>query len=305
MPKTTKRHTLNTFFIFSTSIEKLNGRIRELTFIARQASFERDYKKVVLVANELVKLSPRSESPGRYFQALALSQQGKGNKDYANNIFKILSEENPSPVKDASLLALGVSAYQDGDYGMAHSYIKKSTECSTKTLLTSTICETLRAAICSATGKHKESVLIYEKVLPKIIELGKLFPAYANMELNNLAYDLNKVGEYQVAAKIIQGVIASPSASFYPEWKDTLNEINVKKSSHSFVAIKGAQSGATILPFRHKNPPIEKIEATTIFIIKNSQFVPFGKCPVADLAEMRGFLIAKMNPQSEFEENQK
>lgn len=222
MLKTTRRNTLR-LFIFSTSIERVKSRSRELTLAARQASFERDYSRVVLAAGELVELGL---SEGRYFQALALSQQGKGYRKQADEIFSELTDCNQSHIKAASFLALGVSAFQRGDEDEAYSFLTKSTQYSIENSLTSNACQTLRAQIAAERGNYEKSFEIYSSTLPRILAYAKIYPAYVGMELNNLAYDLSQVGHLEIANKIISGVVASPQALLYPEWSDTHQEIH-------------------------------------------------------------------------------
>lgn len=229
----TKKQTLRPFFIFSSSLEKLNARIRELTLKARQYSFRRDYKKVVMVADELVQISPL---PGRYFQALALSQQGRSDTtDKANEIFRELAKENLLPVKAAALLALGASAYQKGNYPEVGKFIKEASKYTTQAPLTMIMCETLQAATHSALGKYEESLLIYQKVMPRLFAYAKTLPAFVNGELNNFAYDLSQFGENELASRIINQVVASPFASKYPEWAETKRGIVDKlQTGYSF-----------------------------------------------------------------------
>jgi tetratricopeptide (TPR) repeat protein len=140
--KMLKKQTVKSLIVLSSSVDKVNAQIRQLTIEARQASFERDYKKVGLAAMGLVKVSPQSEPLARYFQALALNQQGKGNKENAIEIFKELTNTNLSYVKSAAFLALGVESYRIGDNKEALSFIKKSIDYNSNAPLTSVWCET-------------------------------------------------------------------------------------------------------------------------------------------------------------------
>jgi hypothetical protein len=64
--------------------------------------------------------------------------------------------------------------------------------------------------------------------LPRLALVGKVFPAYVNLELNNFAYDLAQAGECKAASQIINQVITSPLISAYPEWLETKREIDEK-----------------------------------------------------------------------------
>jgi tetratricopeptide (TPR) repeat protein len=221
-----------------------------LTYQARRAAFRRNYGKVEIVANELLELSPESEPFGRYFHALALSQQGKGNRDKANGIFKGLLDEDLPCIKAASLLALGASAVQVGDYELANNFRTKASQYNTNSVLIPILCDTLQTAIYSATKNYRSSLLTYERILPKLKSISKYYPAFANFELNNFAYDLFQFGEVDNAKQIISGVVASIYAPMYPEWQETADEIFVKKSSRPFVVVK--KSNVLQFPIRNQ-----------------------------------------------------
>jgi tetratricopeptide (TPR) repeat protein len=229
MLKITKKQTLRNLFIFSTSIaERVNQKIQHLTFQARQAYYERDYRGVAIAGTELVNLSSRSESAGRYFQALALSQQGKSDNEDAQFLFRQLANEASQPVKAASLLALGVRAYNLNNFNEAQILLNEASrlaEYNNCAPLTSVISKTAMAAIYSGLGNYEDSLLIIKKVLPQIISFGEVFPAYLGLELNNYAYDLCQSGDSITASHIIKNVIQSPFIAVYPEWLETAREI--------------------------------------------------------------------------------
>jgi tetratricopeptide (TPR) repeat protein len=255
MLKTTNKQILRNLFIFSTSIaERVNQKIQHLTFQARQAYYERDYHTVAIAGTELVNLSSRSESAGRYFQALALSQQGKSDNEEAQSLFKQLADEASQPVKAASLLALGIKALTLNNFHEAQILINESlrlAEYHNCAPLTSVLSKRAMAAIYSGLGNDKESLLIMKKLMPQIISLGEVFPAYLGMELNNYAYDLCQSGDFITASHIIKNVIQSPFVSVYPEWLETAREIEQAQAlacrNHSSTTVPQEYNRAEIL----------------------------------------------------------
>jgi tetratricopeptide (TPR) repeat protein len=229
MLKTTNKQILRNLFIFSTSIaERVNQKIQHLTFQARQAYYERDYHTVAIAGTELVNLSSRSESAGRYFQALALSQQGKINSEEAQSLFRQLIDEASQPVQAASLLAMGVRAYNLNNFQEAQKLISEASILSNKNNcapLTSVVSQTALAAVHSGLGNHQISLQIMKEAMPQIILWGNFFPICLGIELNNYACDLWRSGELLAASRVIQPVIQSPFVSAYPEWLETAREI--------------------------------------------------------------------------------
>jgi tetratricopeptide (TPR) repeat protein len=206
----TKQQILKNLFIFSTSIEeRVNWKIQHLTFQARQAAYERDYRRVTITGTELVNLSSRSESAGRYFQALALSQQGKSNSEEAQSLFRQLLNEVSQPVQAASLLALGITAYRRNDFKEAQILISEASRLANydnSAPFTSILSKTAMAAIYSGLGNYEASLQIIKAGMPQIVYWGNFFPGYLGMEQNNYAYDLCQNGDLLTASRVIKNV---------------------------------------------------------------------------------------------------
>jgi hypothetical protein len=230
MLKTTKKQTLRNLFIFSTSMEeRVNQKIQHLTFAARQAYYERDYRKVGLCSEELIKLSPRSEFAGLYFQALSISQQCNGTNQEAQQIYEMLTKDAPSSVQSAAMLALGLNALKSNQLDEAKKLLTEAYQISVINNcapITTIHTQGALSGLYSQQGDHDKSALILKKILPDIGILGQAFPAYLGMELNNYSYELGQLGKFQAASHIITNVLSSPYASRYPEWQETACEIH-------------------------------------------------------------------------------
>ncbi len=229
MLKTTNKKTLRNLFIFSTSIEeRVNQKIQHLTFAARQAYFERDYRQVAVCSEELINLSPRSEFAGLYFQALAISQQGNNKNKEAQQIYERLAQDSSLSVQSAAMLALGINALQSNQLDEAKRLLTESYQISVVNQcapITAIQTQSALSALYSLQGDHDKSSLIFKNILPDICILGRAFPAYLGMELNNYSYELGQLGEFQKASHIIRSVLSSPFAKLYPEWQETADEI--------------------------------------------------------------------------------
>jgi tetratricopeptide (TPR) repeat protein len=225
----TNKQRLRNLFILSTSIEeRVNRKIQHLTYQARQAYYKRDYRRVAIAGTELINLSSRSESAGLYFQALALSQQGKSKSEEAQSLFRQLIDETSQPVQAASLLALGITAYRSNHFQEAQKLINEASilanydNCAP---FTAVLSKTAMAAVYSGMGNYQTSLQVMKQTLPQIISWGHFFPSYLSIELNNYAYDLCQSGDLLTASRVIQPVIQSPFVSAYPEWLETAREI--------------------------------------------------------------------------------
>ena len=230
MLKTTNKKTLRNLFIFSTSMEeRVNQKIQHLTYEARQAYYAREYHKVAECSEELINLSPRSEFAGLYFQALAISQQGNNKNKEAQRIYERLAKDAPTSVQSAAILALGLNALQSNQLDEAKRLLTESYQISVVNHcapITAIQTQDALSSIYSLQGDHYKSALILKNVLPDLFILGRAFPAYLGVELNNYAYELSQLGEFQAASQIITRVLSSPYARIYPEWQETAREIH-------------------------------------------------------------------------------
>jgi hypothetical protein len=257
----TNKQRLKSLFILSTSIEeRVNRKIQHLTYQARQAAYERDYRRVAMVGTELINLSPRSESAGLYFHALALSQQGKSNSEEAQSLYRQLVDKASQPVRAASLLASGITAYRSNDFQEAQKLINEASilanydNCAP---FTAVLSKAAMAATYSGQGNYQASLQVMKQVMPQIILWGNLLPGYLGMELNNYAYDLCQSGDLIIASRVIQPVIQSPFVSAYPEWLETAAEIQqaqmLRSRNHSTITVPGeynrAEMSANLLYF--------------------------------------------------------
>jgi hypothetical protein len=219
------------FFIFSTSIaERINQKIQHLTFRARQAYYERNYREVATAGQELTAIESATEY-GQYFLALAESQQGKRKSNNAKKLFQHLADSPNDAVRAASMLALGLQAYRAKDYKEARCLIKHACEIADrcgKALITSTMCRTSLAAIHSDLGDYRASISLIHESLPAIYLIGQRIPAYLGMELNNYAYELNRINKPEYASQVITIALNSPYSKLYPEWSDTKSQIDAK-----------------------------------------------------------------------------
>jgi hypothetical protein len=229
MLKTTSEPILRKLFIFSTSIEeRVNQTIQHLTYQARQAYYQRNYRKVAEYSEQLFNLSPRSEFAGLYFQTLSISQHGSGANQETQSRYEHLAKEAPPAIQAAAILALGLKALKSNQLDEAKRLLTESYRASVVhhcAPITAIQTKSALSTLYSLQGDHQTSALILERLLPDILILGKAFPAYLGVELNNYAYELSQLGEFRKATQLINSVLSTPYASVYPEWQETAQEI--------------------------------------------------------------------------------
>jgi hypothetical protein len=250
MLKTTKKQILRNLFIFSTSIEeRVNQKIQHLTYQARQAYYLYDYRALAGSAQELLDLSARSEYAGLYFQALSMSQHGSNKSRDSVQIYQRLAEVAPIAVRSAAVLALGLNALQSNQFDEAQKLLTEAYQisavnhCAPMTTLQAQIG---LSTLASEQGDHQTGALILENLMPIISQMGQLFPSFVASQLNNYAYELSLIGEYQKASQVIGKVMSSPYANISPEIRETAREIHEAQAklspNRSSVSIPKQQS---------------------------------------------------------------
>jgi hypothetical protein len=229
MLKTTSELKFRNLFIFSTSIEeRVNQKVQHLTYQARQAYYQRNYRKLAHYSEQLINLSPRSEFAGLYFQTLSISQHGTGASLETQNRYERLANDAPPAIQAAAILALGLKAIKSNQLDEAKRLLTESYRASVVNNCAPITAIQTRSALStlySIEGNHQTSAQLLEWLLPDLMILGKAFPAYLGVELNNYAYELSQLGEYHKATRLINSVLSSPYASAYPEWQETAQEI--------------------------------------------------------------------------------
>jgi hypothetical protein len=107
----------------------------------------------------------------------------------------------------------------------------------------------LLAVACSNEGENPEALSILLEGLPLVRSLFTQFPVLYFNYLNPLAVELAASGDLATASRVISVSLASPFARFYPEWAQTLEEINIldKKSSPSVIYLPSAPPTRTTL----------------------------------------------------------
>ena len=107
------------------------------------------------------------------------------------------------------------------------------------------------ASILGSQGEHDKALKELERVFPLLSKLGNMplpFDVY-----NSYATELAEVGKIELASEVIRPVILSPYTPFYPNWPETLKEIEAKSSRKSMVTI----SRSNIIYF-----PVREVEET-------------------------------------------
>jgi hypothetical protein len=238
MPST-KNNISKSLLIFSSIENRLSEIVKRLSFQARQAYVNRDFKQLKNLYESLLNLGSASEDAGLFYQGLYNSQ----NTPLNSTVFESLVDSSIPAIRAASVLMLGGIAFRKNNYTEAQKHILTAG----KIALSHNMCAPLIAyntqdaysGLLSAQGAHAESLSILQSNANLAKMIGFYFPATEGEFLNNSAFENLKLNNYEVALHLINKALTLPVKP-YPEWFETKSDILEK--------IKPARSSSIIVP---------------------------------------------------------
>jgi tetratricopeptide (TPR) repeat protein len=204
---------------------------RELADIARHANFARQMDAVEQVSQIMLALpiSTQLKNVARHYQALCAKQKG----DFESTrklLERVIGEATPQ-YRARALQVIGATYYEQGKINAALPFYvaagKAAIDCAPMTLAGS---QQMIAIVRSIHGDHKRALDDLERLFPLAQAIGKYYPAFYYDFLNSLAVELGEVGRINEARNICQITLASPFAQAYPQWVETHDEIEAKRT---------------------------------------------------------------------------
>lgn len=204
----------------------------------------RDYGAVGRLSRFLMLRQPASASIGLYFAGLACFANGQGDAAIARQLFERALRYAPSLYQQRILLSLAHLDYQDRDY--------TRWACSCERLSCGddpySVLESRRAlAIARARdGSHWQALNRLEALYPLVMQSTSLLHTTRMDYLNSLAVELNATGQQDEARKVIHPVKESPFIRSYPEWSETVNEVEQQRKSQVVVQFPAVDRPAQV-----------------------------------------------------------
>jgi tetratricopeptide (TPR) repeat protein len=205
---------------------------RQLAYIARHA-YSVEQIDVVEQVTQIMLALPISGQLGsvfRYHQALCVKQ--KGDFDGARKLLERVVGEATPDYRARALQIIGTTHYECGEIDKALPFYiaagKASIGCDLITLAGS---QQMIAVVRGIHGDHQQALDDLEQLFPLVRAIGKYYPSVYYEFLNSLAVELGEVGRINEARNVCQLTLASPFASTYPEFAETRDELEAKRSS--------------------------------------------------------------------------
>jgi hypothetical protein len=236
--------------------ERLSSLTDQIVFLAERAYAAQQYEFLGIVGKTLLGMPAmtQNQSLGLYYYALHLNKGGMGDVERATVLFERVANEASLPFRAKALLGLGKNAYLSSSPKTARWYYQEAARLlsrgTTLDPVTTTITGRYLAALKSWDGDHRGALADLENLQPIARLAGLLQPAPYYDYLNSLAVEWAEAGRLTEARHLSEITNASPYAPIYPDWRETLNEINVKASrpSRSVIPVSQIPSEVTNTP---------------------------------------------------------
>lgn len=233
-----------------------------LVFVGESAQMVREFEKVNAVARVMLRLPPstKTETAAYYYRALSLNQRGRGKVLLASSLFEQVSEGASSHYRAKAMLALGTNSVAVGDHKTATDFYREVMQILDRdrvfdpmTLYTAA---RMTAVMKSLEGDHRSALADLEKMLP-LVRRASVQQPYAYYDyLNTLAVELTEAGRLEEAKNATRIALSSPFAHAYPEWRDTLDDIEHRelRASRSTIAVSKRDHTETNLATLPRRP---------------------------------------------------
>jgi tetratricopeptide (TPR) repeat protein len=209
--------------------ESLGRRLAEIArhaYLARQINAVRQVGQVLLA----LPISGQLKSIAQHYQAVCAKQRGDYNG--ARRLLERVAEEATPLYRAQSLQVIGATYFATGQVeAVLPFYLAAGKAAIGCDLLTFAESQKMVAVVRSIHGDHKQALDDLERLLPLARAISKLYPAFYYDYLNSLAVEFGEVGCLDEAKAACSIVLASPFASVYPEFAETRDELEAKRTA--------------------------------------------------------------------------
>ena len=213
--------------------QAINGLGRRLIAIAHRAFTFRQIEIVEQASQMLMSLplSDQYRSIGLYYHSLNLRRQGQVAE--AQTTLEGLVDRVSVQYRGRVIMSLAGLATDRGDFQSALPlYIEAGRAAYDKNWRDWFTCLTTQrmlSVIKGVDGNHSGALADLESLFPIARTIGRWYPNEFYNYLNSLAIELGEVGRLEEASNVCKIVLASPLLSAYPEWRETWDDIQVRR----------------------------------------------------------------------------
>lgn len=216
-----------------------------LITLAENAYAVRQVNTIEQVSQMLLNLPlPRQyEKVGRYYYALSIKRRGRFAE--ARKILEQVAEDAPLRYRARATLTIGATYYESGDFSSALPFYIEANRAAAYDNwcdpLTSVQTERMIAVLKSIDGDHPSALADLRKLLPLARIIGVTYPYDLYNHVNSLAVELAEAHQLEEAQYYGRIILASPFADVYPEYRETWDDIALRRRRASRSVVSLAQ----------------------------------------------------------------
>lgn len=205
-----------------------------LVHLAEQAYALRDLNRLEEISAVLMSLPvDDAQHIGLYYRALAINR--KGMRDEAESLLVSIADHAPITYRARAIQTLGTNHNDRGQFDEALMFqleaLRVASHEHAQSFLTTLLANLEISHIKSDLGDHRGALAILEGISPIVEIVSKRNPLYFYFYHNELAVELGELGRIAEAKAALQVALASPYAPAYPNWSETRQELETKRTS--------------------------------------------------------------------------
>jgi len=243
------RHLTHTFYSQAAFIKLTH----ELIEVAEQAYVTRNLDVLEEVSQVLMSLPVEAARQiGLYYYALSINRQQQF--DEAQRLLEMVADNAPPMYRARAIQGLGATHHYLGQLDetlrLQIEALRAVPNQTAHGLQTALMAHFEIAIVTSIDGDHKGALSRLEGLRPIVNLVAKQRPYYFYLYCSELAIEFGELGRLAEAQAAIKVALNSPYASAYPNWAETRQEIEAKRTSAtpSVVAITQASLANSLHP---------------------------------------------------------
>ncbi len=217
----------------------------ELIRFAEQAYVMRDVEALDDVSHTLMNLPvDAARQIGRYYYSLAIYRRGQ--RDEADALLEKIADEGPITYRARAIQTLGANHHASGQLDEALRFqlevLRVASDENAHGLQPTLMAGFEISIIKSLEGDHRGAMSGLRSLSPLVDLVARQKPFYFYLYCSELAIELGELGHIAEAHAALNVALASPYAPAYPNWAETRQELEAKRTSAtpSVVAINHA-----------------------------------------------------------------
>ena len=250
----------------------------ELVEFAEHAFTLRDLNLLEEVSQILMNLPVHAAREiGTYYFALAINRKGERGK--AEDLLEEVADKAPITYRARAVQTLGANQLDKGQLNetlrLQLEALRMASDRNANGLQTTLMARWEIAIIKSLEGDHRGALSDLRSLSPLVGLVAKQKPFYFYFFCNDLAVTLGDSGQIAEAEATLDIALASPYASAYPNWAETRQELEAKRTSATPSVVPVRQTAEGIPASRTQPQPCQKLNRVVAFcslIIKGTAF---------------------------------